>query len=138
MNFLFDPTIRFLEKAASFRMARQEVVASNLANADTPGYIAKDVPFDAYLARANAPETGGAGAPVATHPRHIGVMPGSHELPPPIEDETDPTRVDGNNVVLEKEMTKMAENTVGYLTEITLVSRQLRMIRSAIDDASRV
>jgi flagellar basal-body rod protein FlgB len=136
MNFLFDPTVKFLERAASFRMARQEVVAANLANADTPGYIAKDVPFDAFLARANAPEI--AGAPVATNPRHIGAMPGSYALPPPVEEESDPTRVDGNNVVLEKEMTKMAENTVGYLTEVTLVSRKLRMIRAAIDDASRV
>lgn len=136
MNFLFDPTVRLLEKSANFRMARQEVVASNLANVDTPGYIAKDVPFDAYLAQA-----GGEGAgpvPLATHPRHIGSMPGAHALPPPVEEEGDPTRVDGNNVVLEKEMTKMAENTVGYLTEITLVSRKLRMIRSAIDDSARV
>jgi flagellar basal-body rod protein FlgB len=137
MNFLFDPTVRFLEKAAGFRVARQEVVASNLANADTPGFIAKDVPFDAYLAQAAAPE-GTAAAPVATNPRHMGVMPGSHALPPPVEEEGDPTRVDGNNVVLEKEMSKMAENTVGYLTEMTLVSRKLRMVRSAIDDSARV
>jgi flagellar basal-body rod protein FlgB len=137
MNFLFDPTVRLLEKSANFRMARQEVVASNLANVDTPGFIAKDVPFDAYLAQANAPEGGGS-VPVATNPRHIGAMPGAHALPPPIREEGDPTRVDGNNVVLEKEMTKMAENTVGYLTEVTLVSRKLRMIRSAIDDSARV
>ena len=136
MNFLFDPTVRFLEKAASFRVARQEVVASNLANADTPGYIAKDVPFEAFLAQASSAESGAV--PVATNPRHIGGMPGSHAMALPIVDEADPTRVDGNNVVLEKEMTKMAENSVGYLTEITLVSRKLRMIRSAIDDATRV
>ncbi len=137
MNFLFDPTVRFLEKAAGFRVARQEVVASNLANTDTPGYIAKDIPFDAYLARAASPGENAA-APVATNPRHMGAMPGSFALPPPVEDESDPTRVDGNNVVLEKEMTKMAENTVGYLTEMTLVSRKLRMIRAAIDDSARV
>lgn len=137
MDFMFDPTFRFLEKTANFRMARQEVVASNLANADTPGYIAKEVPFDAYLAQAEAP--GGVGvAPAATNARHFGSMPGAHALPPPVEEEGDPTRVDGNNVVLEKEMTKMAENTVGYLTGITLVSRKLRMIRSAIDDSARV
>jgi flagellar basal-body rod protein FlgB len=137
MNFLFDPTVRMLEKSANFRMARQEVVASNLANADTPGYVAKDVPFEAYLAQAASPAEGGV-APAATNPRHFGSMPGAHALPPPVEEEGDPSRVDGNNVVLEKEMTKMAENTVGYLTEITLVSRKLRMIRSAIDDSARV
>jgi flagellar basal-body rod protein FlgB len=136
MNFLFDPTVKMLEKAANYRVARQEVVASNLANADTPGYIGKEVPFEAFLAQASA--EGSAAAPLATHPRHIGAMPGANALPPPVEDETDPTRVDGNNVVLEKEMTKMAENTVAYLTEMTLVSRKLRMIRSAIDDSARV
>lgn len=136
MNFLIDPTLKILEKAANYRVARQEVVASNLANADTPGYIAKEIPFEKFLAQAS----GGAGsvAPVATHARHLGAMPGSRELPPPIEDEADPTRVDGNNVVLEKEMTKMAENTVAYLTEMTLISRKFRGIRSAIDESARI
>ncbi len=134
MNFLFDPTVRLLEKVAAYRVARQEVVASNLANNETPGYTAKEVPFETWLSRA-AP--GGSVVPAATHPRHIGVPPGAGSVPPPIESEGDPRRVDGNNVVLEKEMTKMAENTVGYLTDLHLIAKKLKAIRYAIDEAAR-
>lgn len=134
MNFLFDSTIRFLEKAASFRVARQEVVASNLANTETPGYTAKDVPFETYLSRM---ESGGSAAPVATDPRHIGGAAGILPPPPPVVTEGDAPRIDGNNVVLEKEMSKMAENAIGYLTDVQLVSKKFRSIRYAIDEASR-
>ena len=136
MNILFDPAVRFLQKVADYRVARQEVVASNIANTETPGYIAHDVPFAAYLSRA---ESGASAGPRATNPRHIGVPAGSFgPVAPPLETEGDAVRVDGNNVVLEKEMTKSAENTVGYMTAITLIARKMRMIRTAIDDSARV
>jgi len=136
MNILFDPTVRFLQKVADYRVARQEVVASNIANTETPGYISHDVPFEAYLSRA---ESGGSAGPRVTNPRHIGVPAGSSgPITPPLESEGDAVRVDGNNVVLEKEMTKSAENTVGYMTAITLIARKMRMIRTAIDDSARV
>lgn len=134
MNLLFDPTIRLLEKAAGYRVARQEVVASNLANTDTPGYVSKDVPFEAFLAQAQGEAPA---APAATNPRHFGAGPAGSPLPPPVVEEADPAKIDGNNVVLEKEMAKMAENTIGYLTEVNLIARKLRMIRTAIDDAAR-
>ncbi len=135
MSFLFDTTLAFLEKTAGFHMARHEVVASNIANTETPGYAAKEMKFEAFLSRADSAAVPG---PVATHPRHIGIPPGAGVVAPPIETEGDPVRVDGNNVVLEKEMTKMAENTVGYMTVMTLAARKLRMLRNAIDDAGRV
>lgn len=136
MNILFDPAIQYLQKVADYRVARQEVVASNIANTETPGYIAREVPFEAYLSRA---ESGKSAGPGATHPRHIGVpVGGSGPISPPLESEGDAVRVDGNNVVLEKEMTKSAENTVGYMTAMTLISRKMRAIRTAIDDSARV
>lgn len=136
MNLLFDPAIRLLQKVADYRVARQEVVASNIANTETPGYIAREVPFEAYLSLA---ESGNSAAPRSTHPRHIGATAGgSGPISPPLESEGDAVRVDGNNVVLEKEMTKSAENTVGYMTAMTLISRKMRAIRTAIDDSARV
>jgi len=136
MNILFDPTIQFLQKVADYRVARQEVVASNVANTETPGYISREVPFEAYLSRA---ESGTSAGPRATHPRHIGgPAGGSGPISPPVESEGDAVRVDGNNVVLEKEMTKSAENTVGYMTAMTLIARKMRSFRTAIDDSARV
>lgn len=136
MSVLFDPAIRLLQKVADYRVARQEVVASNIANTETPGYISREVPFEAYLSRA---ESGTSVEPRATHPRHIGLSSAmSGPISPPLENEGDPVRVDGNNVVLEKEMTKSAENSVGYMTAMTLIARNMRMIRMAIDDTARV
>lgn len=136
MNILFDPSIGLLQKVADYRAARQEVVSSNIANTETPGYISREVPFETYLSRA---ESGTSTEPIATHPRHIGRPPGAGDpITPPLEDEKDPVRVDGNNVVLEKEMTKSAENSVGYMTAMTLIARKMRMIRTAIDDTARV
>jgi flagellar basal-body rod protein FlgB len=134
MDFLFDPTIRLLTKAASYRVARQEVVASNLANTETPGYTAKDVPFEAFL---SGIESGDSAAPVATHPRHIGAAKRTFDAPPPVVTEGDAARLDGNNVVLEKEMSKMAENAIGYLTDMQLASKKFKGVRYAIDEASR-
>ncbi len=136
MNILFDPAMRYLQRVADYRVARQEVVASNIANTETPGYLSREVPFDAFLSRA---ESGTSEGPRATNPRHIGTPSGSSgPAAPPLETEGDPVRVDGNNVVLEKEMTKSAENTVGYMTAMTLIARKMRMMRMAIDDSARV
>lgn len=134
MKFLIDPAIRYLEQRAAFRTARQEVVASNLANVETPGYTAREVSFDSVLARA---ESGGKVTMSRTDRNHLDGPAGAGTSPFAVEPESDPHRVDGNNVVLEKEMAKMAENTLGYLTTVTLLSRKLRGIRYAIDEASR-
>jgi flagellar basal-body rod protein FlgB len=134
MNFLFDPAIRLLSKVASFRVARQEVVASNLANNETPGYTAKDVPFETFL---SGMESGNSATPAATHPRHIGAAKGTFDTPPPVFTEGDAARIDGNNVVLEKEMSKMAENAIGYLTDMQFLSKKFKGVRYAIDEASR-
>ncbi|GAB4361590.1 MAG: flagellar basal body rod protein FlgB [Deltaproteobacteria bacterium] len=134
MRFLIDPAIRYLEQRASFRTARQEVVAANLANVETPGYTAREVSFDSYLAKA---ESGNGVTLAKTNRLHLDGPGGTGPAPVAADRETDPARVDGNNVVLEKEMAKMAENTIGYLTTVTLLSRKLRGIRYAIDEASR-
>lgn len=136
MSFLIDPTVRFLEKVANYRVARQEVVTANIANNETPGYTSREIPFEAYLSKAS--DTGNISGPRMTDRRHIGTPSGPGAVTPPVEFENEPARIDGNNVVLEREVTKMAENGLGYMTAVTLAARKLRGVRNAIDDASRV
>lgn len=134
MDILFDPTIRFLAKAAEFRSSRQEILASNIANADTPGYIAKEIPFREFLSRA---ESTNADTLATTDARHIRTGPGPAGSVPRAENEPDAPRVDGNNVVLEKEMSKLSENLVGYLTEMQFLAKKLHIMQYAIDEAAK-
>ncbi|MBZ5586337.1 MAG: flagellar basal body protein [Acidobacteriia bacterium] len=90
--------------------ARQKLVASNIANADTPGYHARDIDFQAELRSA-------AGEP----PRAI---------------ETEGLRVknDGNNVSLDREARLLAENALRFQVASNLMRGQIRLVRSAIEE----
>jgi flagellar basal-body rod protein FlgB len=61
---IFDPTLQTLERALDARLLRHNVLAGNLANANTPGYLPRDVDFAAAMRRSlDAPERPGPGAP---------------------------------------------------------------------------
>jgi flagellar basal-body rod protein FlgB len=51
-NMFMDSTSRLLAKALDFRAARQNVISGNLANAETPGYVMKELPFEKELQKA--------------------------------------------------------------------------------------
>lgn len=91
---------------------RHKVLASNIANADTPGYKAKDISFQQELDR--AVNTGKAGAYRV------------EETP-----STMPNR-DGNTVNLDIEMAKVAENTLLYNTATQLMAMRVRMVKDII------
>jgi flagellar basal-body rod protein FlgB len=81
--------------------ARQQVTAQNIANADTPAYVARDLlPFDSYLAHTTL-------APVQTNPLHLA----SYESPI-LSEKIPVTEVapDGNSVNVEDQLTKVADN----------------------------
>jgi flagellar basal-body rod protein FlgB len=90
--------------------ARQRVVASNIANADTPGYATRDVSFQDELSKA-------AGTPAAV-----------------IEVSGLPVRNDGNNVNLDREARLLAENALRFQVASQLMKGQIRLVRSAIQE----
>jgi flagellar basal-body rod protein FlgB len=81
--------------------ARQRVLAQNVANADTPGYRARDVaPFASWLGRTDL-------SPVRTNPLHLaGFSAGSSASVQPVSERAP----DGNAVGLEEQMTKIADD----------------------------
>ena len=91
--------------------ARQKLVASNIANADTPGYHTRDIDFQAEFQ--SLIETGG---------------------PTVIEPDNLPTKNDGNNVSLDRESRLLAENALRYNLASTLARAQIRLVRSAIQE----
>lgn len=90
--------------------ARQKLVASNIANVDTPGYKTRDFDFQSEFesALSNAP-----------HPVEIGGLK---------------VRNDGNNVSLDRESRLLAENALRFSVASQLVKGEIRAIRSAIQE----
>jgi len=111
-----------LERVVHQAGARNGVLASNIANVDTPNYKARDVSFGQVLGT----EMGLA----TTDPKHLsGSSSGAAgELH---TEETQPW-ADGNNVELDQEVAKMTENAMFFQAGVTLLSKKIQMFKSAL------
>jgi flagellar basal-body rod protein FlgB len=117
-NILFDPVMRGLNSALTLHQRRHEVLASNLANVETPRYRAHDLDFGRALTEAfegQAPGPDGA-------PRG--------EL---VEDRSGPPRADGNTVDVDFQMTKMSANGGRYIALARILGLRLALLRQAIE-----
>ena len=122
--------LNFQSNALLLRSQRQQVLASNIANADTPGYIARDFDF----AKALQSATGGA-APSAvstTNARHL--RPGQADpLNPELaySVQTEPSQ-DGNSVDLDRERANFVDNSIRYESTLRFINGHVRTMLSAI------
>ncbi|MGZ3688464.1 MAG: flagellar basal body rod protein FlgB [Bdellovibrionota bacterium] len=128
----FDPTIGALNTSLNLRLINQNVISSNIANADTPGYKAKAVEFESALR--DALGVGNKLQPAETSPQHI-----VHRATDPVDPEIydDPNGVeslDGNTVDRASEMAKMAENQILYDASAEMLKRKLGMLKYAISE----
>jgi flagellar basal-body rod protein FlgB len=142
MRFDGLPVFATLKSALNYTAARSRVIASNVANSDTPGFTPQDI-AEGDFAQALR-ETGGGpgrtgGAKIArTHPSHM-APPGADatrtwraEASPDTE-----TTLDGNAVVLEEQMAKAAETRMRYEAALGLYEKSLSLIRLAVKSPSR-
>jgi flagellar basal-body rod protein FlgB len=122
-----DKTLQALETALKFRELRQELITSNIANAETPGYKAKRLDFEGALARAL--DVDGQMEMNAADDNHFDVGSGGFDnLEPEIyEDPNGIVSDDGNTVDREAEMARMAENKVVYDALVQLVNKKLAL-----------
>jgi flagellar basal-body rod protein FlgB len=120
---LFAPHERVLTVANR----RLELLAANMANADTPNYKARDVDFKAALAGAQSDSVTLA----ATRPGHIEGN-GTANRPDALYRWPDQPSLDGNTVDAQKESAAVAETSVRYQTSLSLLNQQIRMLRTAI------
>ncbi len=109
------------EQALQLRAQRAEVLASNLANADTPGFQARDYDFKEVLSNLNSQSADNL---VTTNPRHMG---SEQELMSPTLMYSVPlqTRLDGNTVDTQVETAKFAENSMKYLASLRFLDAKL-------------
>jgi flagellar basal-body rod protein FlgB len=120
---LFDTTQMALERSISGAAQRQEALAANLANADTPGYQRVDVDFHGALAAAmGAANPGSAVAQTSfttQADRSVGAV-----------------RADGSTVDVDAESAKLAANALDQETAVQVLHARLAIMRSAIGVAS--
>ena len=130
-----DDYLRFNETALSLRSTRQQVLASNIANADTPNFKARDIDFASALQGALARSTPPAGGLATTAPAHVGGAASQDLLPdgtPLLYRGVVQGAVDGNTVDMDVERNQFADNGVRYEAAITLVNSQIRGMLAAI------
>ena len=128
----FDPVIGALNTSLNLRLTNQNVISSNIANADTPGYKAKSMEFESAFR--DALGVGGKLPMAETDPDHI-----VHRATDPVDPEIydDPNGVeslDGNTVDRASEMAKMAENQLVYDASTEILKRKLGMLKYAIGE----
>lgn len=129
-----DPT-SILVRALDALALRQQVTASNIANADTPGFRASQVRFEDILQRALATRPGELSL-LRTNPRHLlaGGIDAAQVEPQVVELSHTRLRNDGNNVDIDREMGLLAETTLRYNAVTEALARRLAMQRLIASD----
>ena len=134
-------SLDFHAQALSLRSERQRLIASNIANADTPGYVAREMNFAQALREATgAPQlagTAGTSTPdastlTASQPGHItgGSSPGVYstlQYAAPSQ-----TNLDRNTVDMDRERASFTDNSVKYEATLRFISANVRTTLSAI------
>ena len=132
---LLDRTMGVLDRTLDMRALRQEVIAANIANEETPGYRPKEYRFLEALGKATH---GQAGASIrVTHALHIGPrgdavgrVAGKTEAM-----ETNDAGLDQNRVNLDMELAKLSDNAMQYNAAATIINLRFRQLLAAIRDA---
>jgi flagellar basal-body rod protein FlgB len=119
-SILFDATTRGLAEALTLRQKRHEVIASNLANVETPGFKAKELDFGTALKDAFA-------ANVEETPKPL--FPSTRV----VEDLDAPPRADGNTVDVDLQMAKLSANAGEYDGLARILGKRLGLVRQAIE-----
>ena len=134
MSNLFDKTTNALATSLAMRQLRHSVTTANIANAETPGYHAKKVDFEAALGRAL--DIDGLRGMSTSHPEHISVGGGETAAVRPdiYENPEGAINNDGNTVDLEKEMSALSENAILYKTALQLINKKMAALKYAIGD----
>ncbi len=115
-----NSSLSFQSEALKLRSQRQELLAANIANADTPNYKARD--FDFSRALENAARTGSPIAGRSSPPAQIAVR-----------ERTDGKQgLDGNTVDLDTERVQFADNALRYEATLRFINGKLRTLLSAI------
>lgn len=129
-----DEMLRFHQTVLALRSERQQVLASNIANADTPNYKARDIDFNAALKTAFSKDGGAVPALTKTSGAHLSAIPaGVTASGAPLLYRT-PAQgsVDGNTVDMDAERNRFVDNALRYEAGVTFAGGQIKKMMAAI------
>lgn len=136
MKSLFSPNINLTEKVLDLRLQRQNLVASNLANIDTPGYRERRIEFENQLQEAL--RTNGKGQMTRTAQGHLPTTFDPDSFEGTLDKDMNGQIVQGKDSVdLDKEMSVMAKNTLLYNAMATVLKKNFEGLKTTIQEASR-
>lgn len=130
MAINFESALGIHDDAMLFRARRAEVLANNIANADTPNFKARDLDFAAMLEGVTDQPV--ALKPVATHAGHQSDLINPDYAADLMFRLPQQPSVDGNTVELQQEMARYTENAMAYQASFQLLNRKITGLKSAI------
>ena len=134
MNLPDIPLLSMLRQRMTWLNQRQDVLSQNVVNADTPGYVARDLkPVDF----AQALQGASSGAPGGnmmrtTDPRHIAIKPGGSSDFEDFQSNDVEANPNGNSVSLEMEMIKVSDTQAQFQAAANLYAKAMTMMKTAI------
>lgn len=127
MSISFDKTLGVHPEALKLRARRLEMIASNLANADTPNYKARDLDFRAALQHAT--QQGGVQMQ-RTNAAHFG--PAANGMPETLYRVPSQPSLDGNTVDPQLEQAAFSQNAIQYQASLDFLNSRFRSLRTAL------
>ncbi|WP_298008664.1 flagellar basal body rod protein FlgB [uncultured Aquabacterium sp.] len=142
LNRLTD-SLNFQAQALTLRSERQRLIASNIANADTPGYVARDFNFASALRDATGQSSAAASGLPSTklqlattsatgHLQRDGRPAGARVEPDMNYAAASQTNLDSNSVDMDRERASFADNTVRYEATLRFINGSVRTLNTAI------
>ncbi|MDX5299018.1 MAG: flagellar basal body rod protein FlgB [Gammaproteobacteria bacterium] len=128
MTISFDRALGIHERALATRVQRAEVLANNLANADTPGFKARDIDFRAVLAQAGQ---SGELSMQRTHANHLPLTDGAGSVDVLYRNPLQPA-IDGNTVDTQYELAQYTRNAMDYQSSFQFLNSKFKGLVSAI------
>lgn len=125
MDLMKSSLFASLAGRLQFLAARTNVVAENIANADTPGYVARDLDAPDFSSRVNAH------ALKVSNPRHIAAPPGAAALARPHLAPDGEATLNGNKVSVETQMMNLSETRMDYQLASSVYRKGIELIRLA-------
>ncbi len=128
-----DQTIAVLQKSLDLRAQKQQVIAGNIANAETPGYSARKLTFEDNLRKAiNTPEMAGQ----KSHAKHFPIgTNGISNVQGTLTKQVNSSPLgDGNSVSVDDEMFDLAENQILFEAASQMIKKKFSMLKFAASD----
>lgn len=123
-----DSALGVSPQVLALRAQRMELISANLANADTPGYKARDIDFAAAMQSASAEQSG----LIRTDAQHLPAGGGGGTAGEPLFRQPSQPTMDGNTVETQREHAEFMNNAIRYQASLNFLDGRIKTLRTAI------